>query len=497
MGAENFDILRQLRPLIGAGALAWCARAAIAQTGAPRFRFEPAIVSTLNAVGVPTDAAFADFNFDGLLDAVVAVPSADPGADGALALALADAQRPGAFVLGPVIPVGPAPAGVAIADFNGDMRPDVAVALADPAAGNVRIFVSAGPGELVFDSALSVAGLATALAAADLNGDGLPDLVVASENELDATGLLTIFINQGGGVLGLNGAAPEPPIFASGASTLALGTKPKSVCPADVDSDGDPDLVALTESETTVFANTGAAALRAGAPIFDLQAQIPVGVNALAETIADIDGDGLLDIAVAVFGGFDAAGNPAPGNIAVLLNQSLGPDRIAFGPAQVVLADVQTQSLAAADLDHDGDPDLPIIVGTVPNPTPEAAVLENRSSVGRAFFAPPQPLASPTTPAVVRTANVDNDADQDVATFGVDPQTQPQQAVVAIHRNVSSLPEDIDSDGCVGPGDLLALLAAWGKSCAATVCDEDIDGDGVVGPGDLLRLLSAWGLCTT
>lgn len=55
------------------------------------------------------------------------------------------------------------------------------------------------------------------------------------------------------------------------------------------------------------------------------------------------------------------------------------------------------------------------------------------------------------------------------------------------------LASDIDGDGVVGPGDLLALLAAWGRDCTASPCPEDIDGDGMVGPGDLLALLADWG----
>lgn len=51
---------------------------------------------------------------------------------------------------------------------------------------------------------------------------------------------------------------------------------------------------------------------------------------------------------------------------------------------------------------------------------------------------------------------------------------------------------DLDADGAVGPGDLAALLAAWG---ACPGCGADLDGDGVVGPADLAALLASWGPC--
>ena len=54
-------------------------------------------------------------------------------------------------------------------------------------------------------------------------------------------------------------------------------------------------------------------------------------------------------------------------------------------------------------------------------------------------------------------------------------------------------PADLDGDGSVGAGDLLALLASWGpcEGCAA-----DFNADGEVGAADLLILLASWGPCT-
>ena len=53
---------------------------------------------------------------------------------------------------------------------------------------------------------------------------------------------------------------------------------------------------------------------------------------------------------------------------------------------------------------------------------------------------------------------------------------------------------DIDGDGDVGVGDLLALLAAWGLCPAPpAACAVDLDCDGSVGVDDLLILLAEWG----
>lgn len=51
---------------------------------------------------------------------------------------------------------------------------------------------------------------------------------------------------------------------------------------------------------------------------------------------------------------------------------------------------------------------------------------------------------------------------------------------------------DVDGDGAVGFGDILAVLGAWGP-CGD--CPEDVDGDGVVGFSEILTILGAWGDC--
>ena len=58
-------------------------------------------------------------------------------------------------------------------------------------------------------------------------------------------------------------------------------------------------------------------------------------------------------------------------------------------------------------------------------------------------------------------------------------------------RCAEDCPADLDGDGGVAVGDLLALLAAWGTADPSS----DIDGSGVVDTVDLLALLAAWGAC--
>lgn len=52
---------------------------------------------------------------------------------------------------------------------------------------------------------------------------------------------------------------------------------------------------------------------------------------------------------------------------------------------------------------------------------------------------------------------------------------------------------DVDGDGVVGIGDLLAMLAAWGTCPDPDACPADVNDDGQVDIADLLQVLADWG----
>ena len=53
-------------------------------------------------------------------------------------------------------------------------------------------------------------------------------------------------------------------------------------------------------------------------------------------------------------------------------------------------------------------------------------------------------------------------------------------------------PADINADGVVNVGDLLAVISEWGL-CPSACCPADINHDGAVNTIDLLEVIANWG----
>lgn len=172
---------------------------------------------------------------------------------------------------------------VAVADVNGDGRPDV---LATEAfAGVVSVFLALPQGGFGAEQLATVGGLTQALALADLDGDGRLDLV-SSHSYSGGEGATSVSLGSGDGTFGL------PASYPVGANGLAV---------ADLDGDGRLD-VALA---------TGALLLGAGDGTFAVSG---IGAASMATSgiaAADLDGDGRPDLAYG--SGLVALRSPAGG----------------------------------------------------------------------------------------------------------------------------------------------------------------------------------------
>ena len=189
------------------------------------------------------------------------------------------------------------------------------------------------------------------VAIGDMNGDGLPDLVLSDtggdNGGFNTPGRIWVVRNEGGMAFTQLGS-------------WGMGDRyPKDVRCADMDGDGDLDVVAWASQRflgqfnpidrwVLVYTNDGDGVLTLTEEV--LFAEVPLdGPHRAAIWPADFDGDGDVDVA--------ATSGPAldpPGMVTILLNDGHGA-LTALAPVEVAAA---PDSLACADFDGDGDLDL-------------------------------------------------------------------------------------------------------------------------------------------
>jgi len=335
---------------------------------------------------------------------------------------------------------------------------------------------------LVFgNSSYPAAALPESIEALDLNGDGHQDLVVVTSDE--------IIIFHGDGAGGLTRVQS----LQGGDAGLRL---------ADVTGDGLPDLIVGSQSGASLSLFQG---LKGG--LFAPGEPIAVGSGPVSVAVADFNNDGLLDI---------ATGNLIDQSISLLLSGGHG----SFAPAASfqTLLNSEVNSIAACDIDNDGDTDLlsaggdfvtiflndgagafaqsqSVAAGVAPRSVQVGDLKQNgrldivvanettnRVSLIQQFapglFLPPQSIAVGSRPGRLRLTDLDGDGDLDFATahaatlFDIsNPNESANVGDVALRGGEVRVYQN-NGNGMFTETDRM-YAGAWPRALAAADFDED------------------------
>jgi hypothetical protein len=313
------------------------------------------------------------------------------------------------------------PSGVAVADFNGDGRPDLAVA--NQKDNTVSVILTNAAGSFASKTDYQVGAAPVALISADFNGDHIPDLAIVNSGD----NTISVLLGVGGGKFG-------SPV------TYATGTTPTGIVAADFNSDAKIDLAVLNHADSTVSFLYGNGDGTFGAPSTTAVVQNPIAIVS-----GDFNGDTMPDLAVVnatgsltlllnsgngvfaattmgtgssagglVTGDFNADGNldlavtdPTDEQLVILIGNGSGGFQ-----AQLTSLNIAPVSIAAGDFNNDGKLDLAVGAGS-DYPSLILLLLGN----GDGSFQPPLQTGFTAAPSPIAVSDFNNDGDLDLVTL--------------------------------------------------------------------------------
>jgi YD repeat-containing protein len=312
----------------------------------------------------PRSIAVADLNGDSRPDLVTSNTGSE---DISVLLGNGD----GTFQAQQRVMAGSPPGPVVAIDLNSDGKRDLIVAPASSGSNHIVVLLGNGDGTFQAGQSFLTGLFPSRVAVTDVNGDGKADVVTANFAAHD----VSVLLGNGDGTF-----LPE--------ARFAVGVNPSSVALANVNGDSHLDLVTTNESSDNVsvlFGNEDGT--------FQTRERVAVGTGPTAIIIADLNLDGKQDLV-------------SVNNLSNDLSVLFGNGGVSFQPEQRVRVGIRPTAVAVADLDGDGITDL---VVTNSN-TNDVSVLLSHSSGTE------QRLAVGAFPAAIAVADLNGDSILDLLT---------------------------------------------------------------------------------
>jgi len=332
-------------------------------------------------------------------------------------IAFAGAASAAPFDLGTQrnLPVGAAPSGVVIEDFNGDGNLDFAVTQRD--VDSLTVWLGLGFGKIGAPTRYPTGDFPVAIAAGDLNEDGRLDLVIANQ----AANTITLYR---GAVFGTF----------SNRVDYAVGSQPTSVAIANLDGDTHADVAVCNFLSNSVSVLKGGFKTGLNGSGF----VVPTGTGPRGLAIADFNRDGLNDLITA---------NVTADSVSVIPNTVNG-----FAPRYDLDMFGDPSAVAVGDVNNDGWPDA-VVARTAPG---YVTFLKNTNGI----LTNELTYGAEANPDCVVIADIHGDTSPDIVvghstsglvtvlTGGGDGQFTLPQSVMAGGSGVLALATgDLDNDG--------------------------------------------------
>ncbi|MEI6143270.1 MAG: FG-GAP-like repeat-containing protein [Mariniphaga sp.] len=259
----------------------------------------------------------------------------------------------------------------AVGDFNRDGIPDVAI----NHYNMVQVLFGTGTGTFTFSSFYTVGSNVSSIVTADLDGDGILDIVTTNA---DSYNMSVLWGNSDGTF--------------SVAYNIPLSQSMYSVAVADFNRDGRNDLLSINYSsgDVSVFKNNGARG-------FNYSWSYAVGTHPFSSAICDFNGDGKADVVTA---------NNGSNNISVLLGDGAG----GLGIATNYAVGNSPEYVACGDFNGDGTTDIAV---TVSGDNKIAVLFGN----GNGVFSNPVNYNTEELPVMLAVCDYNGDGKKDIA-FG-------------------------------------------------------------------------------